>query len=235
MTFDFNKEMMYMKRHLHILRDYNKNKYDFREQISKIFEIDISQLDKVHTHGYHYDVFQEFGPDTQTWYHETFYEYLKSDKGGEMKSMYDILIKEVILPYLGLNEALVQKFPSFRIQLPENVAVAKRHNDHSLGHPYGEVNFTYTITDMNETNAILIEKTTGKNDFVPMEMEANNIICFNGNQNLHFNNVNKTGKTRMSMDFRVLPMNYIPEQETSSHSTNTKFADGGYYKYFDIS
>ena len=30
-----------------------------------------------------------------------------------------------ILPYLNINEALVQKFPSFRVQLPGNIAVAK--------------------------------------------------------------------------------------------------------------
>ena len=42
-----------------------------------------------------------------------------------MQEMYDMLIKEVILPYLGLKSALVQKFPLFRVQLPGNIAVAK--------------------------------------------------------------------------------------------------------------
>ena len=49
-----------------------------------------------------------------------------------------------------------QKFPSFRVQLPGNIAVAKPHTDHSLGHPIGEINFTYTFTDMYDTNSIFI-------------------------------------------------------------------------------
>ena len=89
-----------------------------------------------------------------------------------MKNIYNNLIKEVILPYLGLKEALVQQFPSFRIQLPNNVAVAKAHTDSSLGHPYGEINFTYSITDMFDTNTIYIEKTTGKKDFIPIGPKA---------------------------------------------------------------
>ena len=32
------------------------------------------------------------------------------------------MIKEVIMPYLNLKQAYVQKFPSFRVQLPDNIA-----------------------------------------------------------------------------------------------------------------
>lgn len=229
--FDFEKEMIYNNKHIKIIENYNKDKYDFRKYISECFDINIRKLDEIHNLGFVYDVFQEFGPDTKTWYHEKFYKYLKSEKGENMQNMYDNLIKDVILPYLKLNEALVQKFPSFRIQLPDNVAVAKCHNDHSLGHPYGEINFIYSITDMFDTNTIYIEKTTGKKDFIKMTLNSNNNISFNGNQNLHYNKINETGKTRMSMDYRILPMNYIPEHETSSHSTDTKFINGCYYKY----
>lgn len=234
MEFNFEKEMIYGEKHVNIIENYDKNKYDFRNSIAECFNIDPSTLNEIHNLGYKYEVFKEFGPDTQTWYHSTFYKYLKGENGEKIQEIYDNLIKEVILPYLGLKEALVQKFPSFRIQLPNNIAVAKVHTDNSLGHPYGEVNFTYSITDMFDTNTIFIEKTTGEKDFIPMPMKANNNISFNANQNLHYNELNKTGKTRMSMDYRILPMNYIPKKETSSHSTNTKFVDGEYYKYIKI-
>ena len=228
--FNFKEEMEYGKKHVNIINNYNNNKYDFRECIAECFNININELDEIHNLGYTYNVFEEFGPDTQTWYHQTFYKYLKSESGIKMKNIYNNLIKEVILPYLGLKEALVQQFPSFRIQLPDNVAVAKVHTDSSLGHPYGEINFTYSITDMFDTNTIYIEKTTGKKDFIPMEIKANNNISFNANQNLHYNKLNKTNNTRMSMDYRILPLNYKPKEETSSHSTNTKIIDGAYYK-----
>lgn len=231
-NFDFENEMKINKRHMDIIKDYEKNKYDFRKYIKECFEIE--HLDEIHNLGYKYDIFKEFGEDTQTWYHDKFYKYIKSEKGKEIYEMYNSLIKEVIMPYLGLKEALVQKFPSFRIQLPENIAVAKKHNDNSLGHPYGEINFTYSITDMYDTNTIFIEKESGSKDYLPIILNANNNICFNGNQCLHYNELNKTKKTRMSMDYRLLPLNYLPDIESSSVSTKTKFKDGEYYSFIKL-
>ena len=232
MSFDFVSEMVYGKRHVDIVSKYDTKKYDFRFFAKDCF--DTTNLDMVHENNPTYDVFKEFGPDVQTWYHETFYKYLKNENGKRMQKMYDDLIKEVILPYLGLKEALVQKFPSFRVQLPGNKAVAKMHNDHSLGHPIGEVNFTYSFTDMYDTNTIYIEKMPRSKMFVPMNMKANNNICFNANLCMHYNEINDTGKSRMSMDYRILPMEYVPKEDVFSHSTRQKFVDGGYYKLVKI-
>ena len=135
-----------------------------------------------------------------------------------------------IKPYLDIDEALVQKFPSFRVQLPYNVAVAKIHTDNSLGHPFGEINFTYTFTEMKDTTSILIEKMPTFNEFTKIEADENSIVSFNANLCRHYNEVNKTGKTRMSMDFRILPLNYKPQDDGFSHTSNKKFVDGGYYK-----
>jgi hypothetical protein len=230
--FDFSKEMVFGKKHIDIVGNYDNN-YDFRPFAKECFKIDI--LDNVHEGNLSYDVFKEFGPDVKTWYHETFYKYLKSEKGNRMQKMYDNLIKEVVLPYLGLKEALVQKFPSFRIQLPGNKAVAKMHNDNSLGHPVGEINFTYSFTDMYDSNTIYIEDMPRTNQFVPMNMKANNNICFNGNLCMHYNEINETGKSRMSMDYRILPLKYKPIVDDFSHSTKQKFVDGGYYNLVKIS
>ena len=52
-------------------------------------KINVEQLNTIHDLGHKYEVFQEFGPDTQTWYHETFYKYLKNEQGGlEMQKKY---------------------------------------------------------------------------------------------------------------------------------------------------
>ena len=100
-NFNFEKEMTYNNKHIKLVENNNKDKYDFRKYISECFNINISKLDEVHNLGFVYDVFKEFGPDTQTWYHETFYKYLKSEKGQNMQKMYDDLIKDIILPYLN--------------------------------------------------------------------------------------------------------------------------------------
>jgi hypothetical protein len=233
MSFNFSKEMVFGKKHVNNLK-YDNSKYDFRDIVKKCFNID--NLSEVHKNNPNYDVFKSFGPDVQTWYHETFYNYLKTnDNGKDMQKMYDNLIEEVILPYLGINEALVQKFPSFRVQLPGNIAVAKIHTDNSLGHPIGEINFTYSFTDMFDTNAIWIEKMPRMKEFIPIEQKENSISSFNANLCMHYNKLNKTGKTRMSMDFRVLPLNYYDKEKVlSSHSTKQKFVDGGYYNLIKI-
>lgn len=233
MDFDFSKEMVYGQKHINILK-YNNDKYDFRKFVYECFNV--SDLSMIHNNNPKYEIFKEFGPDVQTWYHNKFYNYLKNHKNGKlMQKMYDELIEEVILPYLGLDKALVQKFPSFRIQLPDNIAVAKIHNDNSLGHPKGEVNFTYSFTDMYDTNTIWIEKMPGLNEFTPITQKENNISSFNANLCLHYNKLNKTNKSRLSMDFRVLPFNYFNSDEIKeSHSTNKKFINGDYYKTVNI-
>tara|TARA_B100001063_G_C16775120_1_gene564662 strand:+ start:4988 stop:5701 length:714 start_codon:yes stop_codon:yes gene_type:complete len=234
MDFIFHEEMVYGKKHVNKL-SYDNSKYDFRDIVKNCFKV--KDLSVVHKNNPEYDVFKEFGPDVQTWYHDTFYNYLKTtDEGSNMQKMYDNLVVEVILPYLGIKEALVQKFPSFRVQLPGNIAVAKMHTDNSLGHPIGEINFTYAFTDMFDTNTIWIEKMPRLKDFVPINQEANSITSFNANLCMHYNKLNETGKTRMSMDFRVLPLNYYDKDKVlSSHSTKQKFVDGGYYELFKIS
>jgi len=232
-TFNFESEMRIGNKHINTLDSYDKLQTDFRPFIRECFNYE--KLDELHNLGYSYDVFKEFGPDTRTWYHDKFYSYLKSEKGEMMQEMYDNLIKNVIMPYLNLKEALVQKFPSFRIQLPDNIAVAMIHCDSDLGHPYGEINFTYAVTDMFGTNTIFIESEKNSDKYIPIIAKANDNISFNGNQCNHYNELNKTGKTRISMDYRILPMQYIPKEESFSHSTNTKFIDGQYYKYIKVS
>lgn len=230
-TFNFSEEMVLGKKHNNVLR-YNNDNYDFRKYARECF--DIEKLDEVHINNPKYERFTEFKKDVQTWYHKKFYKYLDSERGNEMKKLYDKLIKEVILPYLNLSKALVQKFPSFRVQLPNNVAVAKKHNDNSLGHPIGEINFTYTFTDMKNSTAILIEKMPRMKEYVKIESEENNIISFNANLCEHYNEINDTEKTRMSMDFRILPLNYLPKNDVRSHTSNMKFVDGGYYNLISI-
>ena len=64
----------------------------------------------------HYDVFTEIGKDSHTIYHRKFYD--KIDSGWEeFTNLYQKFAEEVVLPHLGLSEALVQVFPSFRAYL----------------------------------------------------------------------------------------------------------------------
>jgi len=230
MNFDFKTEMVWGKKHINIL-SYKKQDYDFIEPIQKMF--DLSNLEDLHTTSKnHYELFKQFGEDSTTEFHKTFYDCINdttSILSCKLKNSYNDLIKQVILPYLNLNEALVQKFPTIRFHLPNNVAVARPHIDSEF-HPIGEINFTIAITDMHDTNSIWIETMPRLEDFVCFNLKAGDCISFNANLCSHFNKINETGKTRISMDFRVLPLNMYKENIIKkSASTNQTYVDGGYY------
>ena len=229
-NFNFEKEMVYGKKHLSIL-NYNNEQYDFRPFLKHCFNT--LELNNIHNiHNIHQcGIIDSFGKDVDTWYHRKFYNYIKSNT--EIKILYEKLITDVILPYLNINEALVQQFPSIRFHLPNNIAIAKKHTDNSLGHPIGEINFTYSFTDMYDSNTLLVEKMPRLEEYEKIVMKSNNICSFNGNLCNHYNILNETNNTRISMDFRVLPLNYFKNDNINcSISTNKKFIDGDYYKLF---
>ena len=80
-----------------------------------------------------------------------------------------------------------------------------------------------------DTNTINVEKMPRLGEYVKINLNAGETICFNGNKCNHNNEINKTGFTRVSFDFRVLPLNYYQSNyEKTSASTNTKYIEGGY-------
>ena len=68
-----------------------------------------------------------------------------------------------------------------------------------------------------------------------MNVNHGQLCIFNGNKCLHGNKINKTGKTRISFDFRVVPYDrYNPKFEKMSATKNQKFLLGEYYDLIDL-
>ena len=232
MEYDFETEMVFGKKHVKNL-DFDKEKYSFIEILKEIFDIgDLNELHKIKKKDY--EIFKKFGKDSNTEFHEKFYSYLNSSSGNKIKEKYDNFIKDVIFPFLGLEKALVQQFPTMRFHLPNNIAVARKHIDSEF-HPIGEINFSYAFTDMFDSNTIWIEKMPRSENFIPIIMKAGDCTSFNANLCTHYNKINKTGKTRVSMDFRILPLSYYNKSEIKKSATkNMKYVEGGYYKMFEL-
>ena len=225
--FDFSKEMVYGKKHLDKLNI--KMNYKFIKFVKELFNIeDLSQLHL--SENIKYELFTELGKDANTVYHNKFYSKL-NDGWDEMKSEYMTFIKNEILPYLGFSECLVQTFPTFRVQLPNNVAVVIKHydSDDNHRHPTGEINFVYAFTDMYDTNTIFVEKMPRLEEYEPILLKPGECICFNGNKCSHHNKINETGKTRVSWDFRILPLEYDTVSVKTSVTTNKQYKEGDYY------
>ena len=82
----------------------------------------------------------------------------------------------------------------------------------------------------NYGGRIRFESEEDKGDYSPMACKYGECIQWDGSNLTHGNELNVTGKTRVSMDFRImLDANYIPS-EGGSINTKTLFVKGGYYK-----
>lgn len=232
--FDFPREMVYGKKHLNKLSNDDLNHCKFVQLVEQLFGCELNMLHLVKENEY--SLFTEIGKDTDTEFHRKFYEKLNSN-WDEIYAEYDSLIKNVVLPYLGLSEALVQRFPTFRVKLPDNVASSTKHYDSDPlhKHPTGEVNFIYALTDMYDSNSLNVEKMPRLEQYETLDLKAGECISFNGNKCTHFNEINQTGKTRLSLDFRILPFNYFDASyEVCSATKQSKFDETGYYKRISL-
>lgn len=222
-SFSYPKEMIYEKKHLNQIT-FDKKKYDMVTIIQNLFDYKLNKLHEL-VDEYKWDGKDNLGMDSHTKLHRKFYKKL-DDGWDQLKEIYDNFAKEVLLPYLGLNEALLQIYPNFRIQFPENKAITTPHydSDDLHHHPYGEINFIFALTDMFDTNTIWTEKTCRREDYIALEQKAGECMCFGGNTHTHFNKLNTTGVTRVSFDFRILPLNYYDENtELKSVTTKVKY------------
>jgi hypothetical protein len=232
-TFNFSEEMVYGKKHLDTLL-FNTEKYNMYSTVENLFQCDLSKLHTTSTQDYPVLTTDMLGKDSHTEFHKLFYSTLNNG-WTELVDKYNLFIKEVISPYLHLNEFLYQKYPTFRIHLPNNTAICIKHydSDELHKHPKGEINFIYALTDMYDTNTIWVEKMPRLEEFLPIHLKLGECICFNGNICNHVNKINKTGKTRISFDFRILPLNYYnPDSLLQSVTTQSKYIEGGYYLRF---
>lgn len=206
---------------------YSVKDYPFIYLIQKLF--DSQNLSELHTQDdTNYPIF-EVSKDSSTVFHKIFYDKMRSG-WDEFIDTYKNFIANFVRPYMN-EDIIYQKWPTFRVHLPNNLAVGAWHTDLEFNHPEGEINFILPITRMFESNTIILESEPGLRNFKQIELEPGELFIFNGNKCMHGNLPNRTGSTRISLDFRVLKKSdYNSEKNKSSITTNTKFVIGEYYE-----
>ena len=214
---------------------YDLKKYNFVSLFEQLFER--KDLHNIHLSlNEDYSFFHKPGIDSSTQLHNIFYDRMRAG-WPEFLNLYKKIIEHVAAPALNIDDQIIyQKWPSFRVHLPDNVAVGGWHKDEDYNHPSGEVNFILPITKMFESNAPIAESIPGKMDFRQLTSNPGEIVRFNGNQCIHGNLPNTTGVTRVSFDFRVMhPKHYNPKHALKSLSKGNKFVIGEYYETLDLS
>ncbi len=212
---------------MHQIFRYSQSNYPFVEYISNLF--DYYELEILHTKWHkEYELFNKPSQDSNTIYHKVFYDKLRSGWEG-FNNLYKSFINEFIQEKIG-QPIIYQKWPTFRVHLPNNLAVGAWHTDSDFNHPEGEINFILPITKMFESNTVIIESEPGLKDFRQIELKPGEVFMFNGNKCTHGNLPNRTGRTRVSLDFRVMKRSDYTENNKHSVTTGTKFVLGEYYE-----
>lgn len=207
--------------------NYPIDKYNFVGLLEKLF--DSNDLKKLHEKSTkeHRDLYK-VTEDSDTEFHKIFYDKMRQG-WDEFLDLYNYFIKEYVSLIFD-KKIIYQRWPTFRVHLPNNLAVGAFHKDSEYNHPAGEVNFILPMTHMFESNTVILEQTPNTLDFKQMELYPGELLMFNGNNCLHGNLPNRTGLTRVSLDFRVmLKKHYDPKNNQTSMTTNKKFTLGNYY------
>jgi perosamine synthetase len=228
----------------HKVYSYDTAIHDFKGLLTKLFNTD--DLYTLQNSCEEYIQFQqgktESLQDIETTLHKQFYRFIKEN--DTFKTMYVSLIRD-ILDKLYPNEPglIFQTFPSIRFQYTGNRSVPPHCDSDELGkHPIGEENFLFPITTMEKSNRLFIETEPNKKDYTGIDLTYGELLHFDGNKCVHYNEQNIENYARISFDFRVMTfkkyINYINDSEISK--TNPRDPNksrepidirvGGYYQ-----
>lgn len=162
--------------------------------------------------------------------HELFYTSIKTESSPFVK-IYEDFINGPMREVIGFD-FIYQRLPTLRLHFPENWATPEFHVDTQDGyfHPHGEINFIVPMTKCSGNNSLWIESEPNKGDYAPVHMNPGDIFQFSGGTCHHGNKINDTPHSRISFDFRIMPLTkYDPNFSKSSATRSTRFVIGEYY------
>jgi len=152
--------------------------------------------------------------DQTTNFHKVFYKTFE-DKDSRFLETYRDLVGHIVSQHFPDEGMVYQKRPTFRVQVPNNIAVAKWHKDKLYNHSPHEINIFLPLTQAFDTNTIWAESKEDKGDYSPMEAEFGEYCIWDGANLSHGNKKNSTGQTRVSIDFRLITLSNFSYEGTS--------------------
>eukprot|EP00928_Gymnodinium_smaydae_P056302 TRINITY_DN39701_c0_g1_i1.p1 TRINITY_DN39701_c0_g1~~TRINITY_DN39701_c0_g1_i1.p1 ORF type:complete len:316 (-),score=35.18 TRINITY_DN39701_c0_g1_i1:450-1301(-) len=124
-----------------------------------------------------------------------------------LRTAYERLLREVVGPHLlaffpGESTLLYQWPPTVRVQCTADRALGRLHRDAQYGHQWGEVNFWVPLVELEESSTLWFESDSDRGDWRPILLAPGKIQRFHGTSCRHFTKPNRSGRTRVSLDFR---------------------------------
>ena len=206
---------------------YDSNYYNFVKEVSKVYEIDdLSEIHNQWVDAKKYHLLDKMEEDQSTVYHKQFYNHISKTA---FYNVFNAFILGFIKPLFN-EDILYQKIPTFRVHQPDNFAVAEFHRDRDYSHSKHEINFFLPLTKSEDSATIWVESEYGKADYSPMNADVGDIIMWDGANLNHGSKHNVTGKSRVSVDFRVLLKSKYEDNDKVSSSNKTKMVIGDYWE-----
>ena len=204
---------------------YDIDKYNFKTLLKDLFKV--KSLSSINDNV---EVFKREN-DQNTNYHKLYYDWFRTDK---ITSLYESFIYDVVRP-VYTEPIIYQAIPTFRVCYPNNIAVGEFHKDKHYrngewAEKVNELNYFMPLTDAFDSNTIWVESKEDKGDYSPINCKYGEIVQWDGSNLTHGNKINKTGKCRISVDFRVIKESKYIESNHLTINTKMKFGIGGYYK-----
>jgi hypothetical protein len=218
--------------HLETIVPFDVSKYPLRERVLAVLGIESSiDLSKLHEHSDWYidksgnavnevQVAWNANRNRQQRLHEqSALRFVPNDalmQYERFDEVYQAFIRHVVAPAMGGGRILYQRAPTLRVMPPlsndlstlslaPSSVMSKLHNDCDYHHQPSEINFWLPLTDkVYDSNSLWVESIPGLGDFHPLELNYGQISRFYGNQCRHYASNNKTGLTRVSIDFRAV-------------------------------
>ena len=214
---------------------YSTELYQFRDVVESWFWnegiLPVSGLSELH-YEKTYDLFERENDQSTIW-HECFYKKIRQD--GSFNDIYTKFLTNVIKARFD-EEIVYQKIPTFRVHLPGNVSVGEFHKDkHYRNQEWAdkvqELNYFVPLTKAYGTNTIWAETEENLGDFQEISATYGECVEWSASKLTHGNKQNITRNTRVSFDFRVIPLSkYDSSWNSDSPTSHTKFVVGEYYK-----
>ena len=226
-----------------VINNIYKKKYNFQYEMKYFHKILEDSRYFNYNQAIHMKNIKEIGiNDRNSVFYKDYHEYIDNDI--TFNNIYMKFINDYVKPlYSNGNKIIVQKTPNLRLSLPDSSAIGKNkyeneinnviglHKDADFGHHETEINFIIPITEMFETNSVYYEPYENSHlptsDFLNLNLKNDEYFIGNFNKLLHFNKINKTGLSRISLDFRIIL--YDDYFNNLNYFKNTKFELEKYY------
>lgn len=174
------------------------------------------------------------GSDQFTPVHKAVYSEFDKGESSKLVSEYWKLANAMAVELSVETDVLkwaFQRYPSLRVHYPGNVSVFEFHRDSDYNHPLGELNHFLALTNCTNTASLWLETNLGWGDISPLNLEQGQLARLNTSIWLHGDKINLEGYTRVSIDFRLVPLAVIEGEKVSSSITkNIKFNKHHYFK-----